>query len=200
MGELSCVVEIRVASASLPERVGERIVQGGHWTASLTGFRGEAAKEVSNRATTTRNMEKHRKPASPRINAAEMSLRQFLPSKNRGTALILRFCSPKSRSMELVVLIDQRCEIGTRRWVWLASRSSRNEAAARGGCGAAHKVSSRFLLLDWAQRIQRCQYSCGSSPRSLQRNTGPSLHTYLLPTLHRPHLPTPHFILFSNVV
>ena len=44
------------------------------------------------------------------------------------------------------------------------------------------------------------QYSSGSSSSSSNLKTGPSLQTYLLPTLHLPHLPIPHFIRSSRVV
>ena len=45
-----------------------------------------------------------------------------------------------------------------------------------------------------------CQYSAGSSANWSALKTGPSLQTYVLPTLHRPHLPKPHFMRFSSVV
>lgn len=48
----------------------------------------------------------------------------------------------------------------------------------------------------WACR----QYSGGKSLSCALVNTGPSLQTYILPTLHRPHLPKPHFMRFSSVV
>ena len=60
---------------------------------------------------------------------------------------------------------------------------------------AQHRLSVLLGTLPIA-----CQYSLGNSSISSQRNTGPSLHTYLEPMLQRPHLPTPHFIRSSRVV
>src|SRR5450759_4757692 len=48
--------------------------------------------------------------------------------------------------------------------------------------------------------LPRHQKSRGSSSNSACENTGPSLQTYLYPTLQRPHLPMPHFILASREV
>src|ERR1039457_4037122 len=48
--------------------------------------------------------------------------------------------------------------------------------------------------------ISGAQYSIGRALTCVAVNTGPSLQTYTLPTLQRPHLPRPHFIRFSRVV
>lgn len=50
------------------------------------------------------------------------------------------------------------------------------------------------------QASRKNQYSSGIPLSSASVKTGPSLHTKILPTLHLPHLPKPHFILFSRVV
>lgn len=62
-----------------------------------------------------------------------------------------------------------------------------------GGCVACGAGLGGCL---WACR----QYSGGKSLSCALVNTGPSLQTYILPTLHRPHLPKPHFMRFSSVV
>ena len=62
------------------------------------------------------------------------------------------------------------------------------------------RASTTGLLAFRLRAAQCCQYSGGSSSISSQRNTGPSLQTYLEPMLQRPHLPTPHFMRSSSVV
>lgn len=94
---------------------------------------------------------------------------------------------------------------GSSAWLWVSTRTRKTcyIEIERILFSRDRYLSASPLIMrrPCRRRLRLRRYSSVTISRNCsQVNTGPSMQTYFAPILHRPQMPTPHFMRFSRVV